>query len=311
MRRISLRTVLITALVLTALWLGWIPAGTWFVEWSGRKFADAGQFGDSFGAVTSLFSMLGLLGILITIWLQQDDQHLQRFESSFFEMLQLLRDVRDEVTYTLSPEYRKEFAWEPEEQQRGLEAFAANTREFLWLYNLEIHKSEWDGNVRLTIADAYDLSIDDQRGFSAEPYFRLLYTLLKRIDTDSVLTINQKLDYGRLLRSQLTANELAMTAVSALHFKARDLPEYLTRFRLLKYLPRKSDIRGLIENQYHASAFASTSDLPLYNRNLNRRGKLGAGSDDSGVMSLILGILLACLISVAVLTICPPPTVVF
>ncbi|WP_172745974.1 putative phage abortive infection protein [Neorhizobium sp. T7_12] len=274
MRRISLSTILISTSVLAVIWVAWFFLGTEMLGF-GDDYAKAGVFGDSFGAVTSLFSMLGFVGILITIWQQQDDQHIQRFESSFFQMLQLLRDLRNEVVFKFSPEYRAEFGWEAEGAIVGVEAFSGILREFTWIHFVEKNKPEAiDDDARGAIERAYKLTVEEQRGFSVEPYFRVLYTVLKRIDEDSVLSVEQKLNYGRLVRSQLTADEVALSGINGLYFRSKNFQEYVIKFRLLKYLTEANEIRKLIEEFYPIHTFFSSTDIPEYNKKVRRRGKL-------------------------------------
>ena len=71
-----------------------------------------GQWGDSFGALNALFSALAFVAVLYTLRQQQKqideaalDQHLQRFERTFYELLRLLREARDDVEFRYSDSY--------------------------------------------------------------------------------------------------------------------------------------------------------------------------------------------------------------
>jgi hypothetical protein len=88
----------VTAIIVIALWLI-----NWFVVGYIFGTDKAGQFGDRFGATTSLFGGITIIGLLLTIFLQRQEiqdgkkefKHqnrtlrYQRFESTFFNMLQL------------------------------------------------------------------------------------------------------------------------------------------------------------------------------------------------------------------------------
>jgi len=86
-----------------------------FNDWNSR-----GTFGDSFGAVNSLFSGLALAGIIFTIYLQKKELGLQReelretrnefitqnktlrlqlFDNTFFNMLKVHQELRKEISF--------------------------------------------------------------------------------------------------------------------------------------------------------------------------------------------------------------------
>ncbi|EJC80390.1 hypothetical protein Rleg4DRAFT_2015 [Rhizobium leguminosarum bv. trifolii WSM2297] len=74
----------------------------------------AGQWGDGFGALNALFAGLAFTGALAALFMQghaadkqNKDYHRQRFESSYFELLALLRETRREVRFRYSLPYRK------------------------------------------------------------------------------------------------------------------------------------------------------------------------------------------------------------
>lgn len=71
--------LIITSIIL--LWLNAIHIANWFNGTTYlNHYKDLSQIGDIFGVVTSLFSALSILGIIITIYLQKQDLKLQRLE---------------------------------------------------------------------------------------------------------------------------------------------------------------------------------------------------------------------------------------
>ncbi|NOQ94139.1 MAG: hypothetical protein GQ547_05830 [Methylophaga sp.] len=72
---------------------------------------ETAAFGDSFGALTSLFSGLAFSGLILTILLQREDLNLQRqelsetrnemklqnFETTFFQMLRLHNSIVESI----------------------------------------------------------------------------------------------------------------------------------------------------------------------------------------------------------------------
>ncbi len=71
-------TLISVAVIIVATYAGLILFLTWPV--SELSIEKAAQFGDSFGIITSLFSGLAFIGLIITILLQRDELALQREE---------------------------------------------------------------------------------------------------------------------------------------------------------------------------------------------------------------------------------------
>lgn len=76
-----------------------------------------GAWGDSFGALNVVVSTLAFVGILITLLFQgrglEDqaaDQHRQRCDASFFELLRLQREARRDLIFFNTPEFEAERA---------------------------------------------------------------------------------------------------------------------------------------------------------------------------------------------------------
>lgn len=82
------------------------------------------------------------------------------------------------------------------------------------------------------------------------PYFRIIYSMLRRISEASFLNDEEKIAYGNLLRSQLTSTELFVIGVNGLAHVSGDLRGYLEEFRMFKYLPRNAEMVPLTFNTY-------------------------------------------------------------
>jgi hypothetical protein len=111
--------VFLSALLLLAwgCWADYSPAIArhWIGEFSDKQLQRASNLGDSFGPFNALVSTIGLAAILGTLALQaralrerRADLHRQRFESTFFELLRLLRELRNEISFSYSKEYIEE-----------------------------------------------------------------------------------------------------------------------------------------------------------------------------------------------------------
>lgn len=242
----------------------------------------AGTWGDTFGAFNGLVSLAGAALVVSTIRLQQKaledqkialsaqaaDSHKQRFEATFFELLKIRKELRDELDFFHSKEYinasltstERKFR---EKNQNGLDALSAFIAEFRHFNKIElgvdsIVESDKDisyiaGNV---IPQTYDkvMSTINDRTFA--PYYRLNYTILNRLRMDNVLSENDKEEYSKIFRSQLTNTELVSLAYNGLSPRSKDLNSLLTLYRMLKYMP-ESPARELLKKIYPIETFSA------------------------------------------------------
>lgn len=88
---VSTLTLLLLIAIVVAIWL-WLPDR---LAPELTEIKDRGVFGDSYGAVTSLFTGLGFAGLVFTVLLQQREIKLQR--EDFFAQIQEMQLARDEV----------------------------------------------------------------------------------------------------------------------------------------------------------------------------------------------------------------------
>lgn len=215
--------------------------------------ATSGQWGDTFAALNALFAALGFAAVFQTLRLQQqqiknaqDEQNRQRFESSYFELLGMLREIRNDAQFSCSKDVTVDHpAWSG--LKTGGNAFKFSCAEF-------IVRSK-KGGVKSTkeVAYVYEKNIHNRYESRFGPYFRMLYTILYRIKMDNVLTQGDKNRYGNLLRSQMNSYELALAGLNGLSSVSKDLRILLTDFRMLKYLP--NSLRKILEKHYEEQAF--------------------------------------------------------
>jgi hypothetical protein len=231
--------------VITALLVGWGFYGVHIVRFvhTNAGLSEAGQWGDTFGAMNALFGGCAFAGVLATLWIQRADlanqqrqlretqreQHLQRFDSTFFQLLALLRELRLEVRADRPKGERTEVL-------EGAEALR-------YLYELSLSQCSVTVTPPLTkenIALMYSASTKMHKQNSLGPFFRILYSILRRISEDPVLTSAEKARYGNLVRSHLSTAEVGLIGLNGLTKESNNFSDYVTEFRLLKYLPDNS-----------------------------------------------------------------------
>ncbi len=232
-----------------------------------RALSDAGAWGDNFGSLNALFAGLAFTGALAALFMQgqtfeaqQIESHKQRFEETYFELLQLLKSARSEVRYRYTTVYRnarKETNTGDLDQEfrYGSDAF----RTAIYEFNYWINAGKTSKPTRKNIERMYSVRVHRRYESTFSPYFRLIYTILKRVSDDKTLTDKEKAQYGNLLRSQLTSFEIGLTAFNGLLMEAKDLDKLITEFRLLKYLPNGS-IKDLLKTIYPPEAFEGRGD---------------------------------------------------
>ncbi|WP_292568575.1 putative phage abortive infection protein [Mesorhizobium sp.] len=223
-----------------------------------------GQWGDSFGALNALMSTLAFAAVFFTLRLQQRqindaqrDQHIQRFESTYFEVLHLFREAREAFQYKYGEAYVDAGKIKPlfNSLTSGLDAVRRANFEILWrLGNMPI-----DEIKPQFVGDVYEAAVIDRYESSTGPYFRLFYTILFRIRDDNFLTPTEKRRYANLFRSQLSSHEVALAGFNGLNPVSKDLATLIIEFRILKYLPDEFG-RKYLARCYPPQAFEDRPD---------------------------------------------------
>lgn len=216
------------------------------------------QWGDSFGGLNAAFSAAAVIGVLVTLRMQSkeiSDQQGQidkqndrferaEFETTFFQLFQLSRELRDHASFSVkgaSPASGRSAFEAAEKHMQGL------------LTSIYMYPND-AGDVQALIKRTYEEDVHRFAENSFGPYFRVLYTILRRISENQLLGEHEKIRYGNLVRSQLSSPEVALIAANALTEASNDFRKFVVEFRLLKYLP-KGAYRGLLEKIYPVSAF--------------------------------------------------------
>lgn len=261
-------------------WWVWVLAivicfGVWYggAHWTrsyAQKHADdnterVGQFGDSFGAVNALISALAFAGVIVTFWLQRKEldlqydelksqrmefeqqnktMKLQRFENTFFNMMQLqqqiVNDLHLQVTYSTA--------------RRGnlMVEGPTVTKE---LNGREVIRHIYD-NVRQFVSnDGLDSYKNVNNRDLLDHYFRHLYTILRFVDESDVYEPEKdengdskydpqkewelKYRYTTILRATLSRYEMLILYYNGLsEFGRQKLKPLIEKYALLDNIDR-------------------------------------------------------------------------
>ena len=246
------RWVIAASVGIAALWFAWVFQAPLFsalsICW---KSETLGQWGDTFGALNSLFAGLAAIGVVATLHLQRrsiaeqkSDQARQSFESHFFQLLALLRELRTEIKFKPSA---KELI--------GSDAIA---------HFSEVMKSEaTSGHVGPGSADAlassYRAKVHEKVEASLGAYFRTLFNILRLTSEEKSLSQDDREMYGNLLRAQLSTDDLCLLGFNGLMKESGKLSHYIKEFRLLKYMPA-GNVRSIFLLHYGDAALQGRSD---------------------------------------------------
>lgn len=193
----------------------------------------AGQLGDSFGILNSLFSGLGFIALVLTIYLQQQDFRnskkeieKQNFENTFFKMLELYNNVAKDLilerpkiyTDIFFPDGTEKFSYtnykigekllfRGEKNFKGKEVIIELLKIYTVyknkFYDEVINKYSKKIDYRITIYEDFHKEFENIIGH----YFGTIYQILKFINNSN---IENKEDYSNLFRAQFSKSELEL-----------------------------------------------------------------------------------------------------
>lgn len=248
-----------------------------------------GTFGDSFGAVNALISALAFAGVFVTFWLQRKELDLQwqelhaqreeftqqnktlklqRFESTFFHMMELQQQIVSDLCIQLQDSTLVANTWIG--LQKGREVYVngllRGRQVFAYIYWHQKTGSDPNG-ILTTMHDkgieAYP-SIPDIE--LLDHYFRHLYTILRYVDESDAFKFNddgepdeayekeQKYHYTTIVRATLSRFELLVLYYNGLSIYGREkLKPLIEKYALLNNIDKESlsiskDLNVIIPN---------------------------------------------------------------
>lgn len=155
----------------------------------------SGQFGDSFGVLTSLFSTLGFGVVVVTLYEQRKQFYKQQFETSFFELLSLHNEIVNSMVINVNVGH----------PVTGRSCFA----NYYDVFNDKYQKTK-DKLIKhdaiIYINAAYRVFFSDAQP-EIGPYFRNLFNILKFVHNSQV---DEKKMYVNFIRSQMSTYQLAV-----------------------------------------------------------------------------------------------------
>lgn len=243
----------------------WAAYGLW---------QEASNTDRSFDRLNTLFSGLAFWGLVLAIFLQKRELELQRyelaktreqiqgqkeqlesqaltlkqqrFESTFFSLLDLFIGVIGSMEVTVTGEGRPIVF-------KGRECFTRLYYDFQREYQNIQHTTQSADHKALCIA-AYDAFADHKQVVIGH-YFRTFYNIVKFIDKSP---IEDKQTYINILRAQLSSSELNLLFYNCVsNYGSHKFKPYVEQFGLLENMTLSNLIRQDHKDLYKESAFKS------------------------------------------------------
>jgi uncharacterized membrane protein len=256
---------------------GWILT-YYFLEGNEAR----GTFGDMFGSLNALYSGFALAGIIITILLQKNELKLQReelketrkefkiqnetlniqrFENTFFNLLNLHHKIVDEIDYRRikgkNPWSNVDYLMGTNDEDDGETITITGRDVFKYHYKKLLDELKHAENPKQVYLQHYEKYQSD-----FGHYFRNLYRIFKLVDTSKFFVsekeietqiLKRKYRYTSIARAQLSDYELLWLFYNGISENGIEkFKPLIEKYSLLKNLP---------ENK-----LANINDLDFYNK---------------------------------------------
>lgn len=262
----------------------------------------SGLFGDTFGSINAFFSALAFAGVIVAILLQRkelefqreeleqtreefqrqtkefEEQNqtlsIQRFESTFFSMLNLLISIvngmhykRVETTITaggfnsnaMTEKIHKHII-----EQQGRNVFSYFRERLLdELRSVALSKTAFKTTIHNFIFNK-----PEEANVQLAHYFKTVYSALKFIETSSIFNLNEKRKYINILRAQLSHDELFLLLCNCAYNKEFiPFKLLLEKYSILKHFYLNVDdaeIWGILESEFQPRAFKKNDEFDVH-----------------------------------------------
>lgn len=222
--------------------------------------ATRGQFGDSFGLLTSLFTGLGFAGLTITLWMQQgqfsrqatdsfferESEAAGRYEATLHRLLELYKCCVSEVLMSVDGKACKGRDAMQTAIDRMLKTVRTHNANEIPPDVLDRYRNGLDTEADKRILDSLFLSNATiiNRSFMRQARVVNTFTLLLRHMEDEAPGLVDVEHYRRLVHSQLTHIEMAYFFYVALAFKEEEeLRRLLVRSKLIEMIGNVSQLQ--------------------------------------------------------------------
>ena len=252
----------------------------------GDVLAQMGQAGDAFGSLNTLFAGLGASLLAAAAYLQNEQlrqaraayeeerraRQRQEFEGTFFQMLELVRDLVgrvEEIKVTTKAEAARNQEYirrtggpafgssaAPPTGAAALDAIASRLV-------INMNELSWDSEEKAAklLATVYERSVYKLQAAALGPCFRLLFQVFRMID-ESNLEDATKIRYANIVRGQLSEGAAFLLGLNGLTSKGYRFIPFIEKYGLLEHadIQWSSRFRGALRQGYRERAFHGSRD---------------------------------------------------
>ncbi|AYM90050.1 hypothetical protein D9980_05340 [Serratia sp. 3ACOL1] len=207
---------------------------------------ELGQFGDSWGFLTSIFSAMAFIGVLLNNRMQVSSfkearktyseqarfMRVQQFESSLFQMLSLLQDIISDMDIFGKKDRKGRDCFKfiyLVDLKKGFTSFAMKERES------NILNEKFSSVYKTNLGHFYG-KIYKKRQQDLGHYFRFLFNIFRFI-SESELNSGEKKKYANIVRAQLSNYELLMLFYNCIYAEGQAFERYAIEFMIFDNMP--------------------------------------------------------------------------
>lgn len=243
------------------------------------NFSSTGEVGDTIGGIISPFA--AIIAIWFTFkafWVQYEanesqkiinnnqrkDIAMERFENTFFQMLNLQQEIVNGLRFSL---YEHEKRFNHNTQMKPEEDIIVTGRSvFNWIYNkgtysgLKTSSGRFPEGLKGLINEyGYENYVKQPSISCLDHYFRHLYRIFKFVyDSRDVLSnkYNEEYKYTSIIRAQLSEYELILLFYNCLSPNGKDrFKKYAERYALFNNIREELLVEKKHQEKYKESAF--------------------------------------------------------
>lgn len=246
----------------------WINFASYTIS---KNTSDWGQFGAYIGGVAGVFlTLLTIILLIITLYSQNKNATISQFESSFFELLRLHKEITDRIGGTVDIPIKYESGGD---EFTGLTYFEKLSKEIQKTFDNNadyiLKKHYDDTNYKHILEDKTQMqkTIDSfynelYQGRESElgHYFRSLYHLIKFVNDSQ---IGNKKRYIELIQAYLTDSELHCTFYNGVAIYGRErLKPLLDDYSFLENIKPKGEIFEKQFEMFYPKTFINYKKKP-------------------------------------------------
>jgi putative phage abortive infection protein len=270
----SLRGFLFLAAIVIVIWIANFWAMPYLYPPTASGLSNAGTAGDMFGGITALFSGLAFAGLITTLFMQRRELELQRkelcqtreifavqrFENTFFGLINLLAEHVRSIEVELQ---NSTVQGNVIETYRGREAMRYYANDFLISKTRsdKMFNGNKDSKGAKELISEYGEYFLDEMEHNLGPYFRLIYNILRHIESlefsdNTGINDKQKYVYSKILRSHLSSSEVKLLMFNCASVHGKGLKKWVEKHAMLKHI-RRDDYKNyeVIVEEYDPNAF--------------------------------------------------------